>query len=134
MKVIICTNDQYKSVQGVHLRSPDLYYLNAAIQVADRDGFECIYIHAELHGLQYEINPDVLQELFKLTGIEKVQVEVVHPASAIEPNEYYRDFKIIGQNGYYRFETLSGGSVSANHWRTIRGVKGAIDREYRGAK
>lgn len=30
----------------------------------------------------------------------------------------YRDFKIFGVKGYYRFESRSGASVSANHWKT----------------
>lgn len=52
---------------------------------------------------------------------------------------YYRDFKILfavlsnGKN-YYRYESISGGSVSVDHWRTLRGVMGAIDREYRSTK
>jgi len=130
MKFIICTEDQYQSVQGIHLTSPALWHLNDAIQIADRDGFERIYIHAELKGLMYALHEDVLQKLFTLSGADDVQVEVIHPTSAIE---YYRDFQIIGQKGYYRYESLSDGSVSADHWKTIRGVRGAIDREYRGA-
>lgn len=42
----------------------------------------------------------------------------------------YRDFVIFGQTGYLRYESLSGGSVSSKHWKTVQGVKKAIDREY----
>lgn len=42
----------------------------------------------------------------------------------------YRDFKIFGKPGYYRYESLSGGSVTVQHWKTLRGVKAAIDKEY----
>lgn len=42
----------------------------------------------------------------------------------------YRDFNIIGQPGYYRFESCSGKSVSVKNWKTLKGVKSAIDREY----
>lgn len=43
----------------------------------------------------------------------------------------YRDFYIFGIPGYYRFESRHGVSVSVRHWKTLNGVRKAIDREYR---
>lgn len=42
----------------------------------------------------------------------------------------YLDYRIFGVPGYYRFESVRAGWVTAKHWKTIRGVKAAIDREY----
>lgn len=86
MRFIICTENQFKTEQGIHLMNPDTWYVNDAVQTADRDGFETIYLHYPCKGTaNYIIPHDVLQLLFTELQGTFVDVHFVHPAS---PNTF----------------------------------------------
>lgn len=78
IKVIICTHDQFREKQGIHLNCPDTWYLNDAIQRAEKDLFETIYCHYQTKGAaMYCIPYDMLNMLQLGLGIK---VKFTHPA------------------------------------------------------
>ena len=80
IEFIICTADQYKGSQGIHLINPDEYYVNDSISSAERDGFEKIYLHYASVGSQYAIPSDVLKVLLDLSqNFETYTFRVIDP-------------------------------------------------------
>jgi hypothetical protein len=83
--IVICTPDQYKSKQGIHLNSPDTWYLKDAVNSAHAKGFNEIYCHYEPEGLYYKLSQDILHRLIVLG--KSHTVSIAHPAS-IENHEH----------------------------------------------
>lgn len=80
--VTVCSPEQYRDVQGIHLLCPDDWYLNDAIHTAERDGFKTIFCHYETNGTaQYKIPYDVLNRLSELAKEKGVKVSYTHPAA-----------------------------------------------------
>lgn len=53
-----------------------------------------------------------------------------HAALLANPQEIdYKDFKIFGRPGYFRYESKRSKSVSIDHWDTIEEVKKVIDKK-----
>lgn len=94
LTIIVCGTNQVKSQQGIHLNNPDLWYLDNAIQDADRDGFSYIFVHAKSNGQNYMLSEDVLSKLFNLAGLDGVRVETMNPVSpdkfALEVSKHNR--------------------------------------------
>lgn len=88
MKIIICTQEQYKAKQGIHLNCPDTWYIEDAIRTAERDMFDTIYAHYEtVDGLTFKIGCGVLATLLLIAQGkygEDVTVEVIHPAARLD--------------------------------------------------
>lgn len=66
--ITFCTPEQYRDVQGIHLNAPDLWYMQDALQTAERDGFATIFCHYECVGpALYKIPYNVLNLVSKLS-------------------------------------------------------------------
>ena len=78
--IYVCATEALKSHQGIHLIDPDEWYLNNAIQDAERDGFSVIFVHAKSKGLSFKLNADILNRLFELASMDGIRVETVNPA------------------------------------------------------
>lgn len=85
LTIVICNPEQYRSKKGIHLTSPDLWYLNDAVNSAHDKGFSEIYCHYETDGLNYKLSQDLLHRLIVLGN--RCTVSVTHPAS-IEGHEH----------------------------------------------
>jgi hypothetical protein len=81
VRITVCAEDQYRAAQGIHMRQPDVWYVNDALQQADRDGFEAIYFHYKANGSLYRIPFDVLALLMDLSG-DQADVHFVDPRGA----------------------------------------------------
>lgn len=79
LKIYVCGTDQLKNQQGIHLIDPDLWYLQRALDDAERDMFESIFIHVPSKGQNYRMREDVLAELFRLAALDDIRVETVNP-------------------------------------------------------
>jgi hypothetical protein len=80
LKIVICGENQYRDLQGIHLRSPDQWYLDDAIQTAERDNFSHIYMHYEHNGSRYRVPSDVLKSLFEYAqDFQSLKVSVIDP-------------------------------------------------------
>lgn len=73
LKVIICGLEQYKDKQGIHLNNPDTWYLEHAIEDAEKDMFSTIFCHYGSISGKYLISSDVMAILFKDSSL-KVKV------------------------------------------------------------
>lgn len=82
LNVVVCATDQYVSKQGIHLRDPDTWYINDALQTADRDGFKTIYVHALSRGQRYKMGCDVLNRLVQLHAEGTICLSFANPAGA----------------------------------------------------
>lgn len=88
MKLVICTKNQCRNKQGIHLNNSDLWYLNDAFNSAERDNFETIYLHYKTIGTaNYVIPYDVLTRIVELqansyhSDIGFLTVKFIHPAT-----------------------------------------------------
>lgn len=91
MKIFICDMESFLDKQGIHLRDADSYYLNDAMNTAERDGFESIYLHTSRSGLMYKLSQDVLLDLFRLNLESDIEVIPLHPAET--ENTFKRKLK-----------------------------------------
>lgn len=83
LQVIICSQNQFKTKQGIPLNNPDHWYLVDAFQTAKRDGFKMIYCHYKTVGAaRYVLPYDVLGALF--TWKDEVDTLFCHPAKIKE--------------------------------------------------
>lgn len=87
MKIYICTEDQYKTNQGIHLNHPDIWYFERAIEDAFKDGFQTIYLHYKTIGpALYQIPYDIANKLIELSyivadgGGREFNVFFLHPS------------------------------------------------------
>jgi hypothetical protein len=87
IRILICTEDQFKARQGIHLMQPDTWYLEDAINVAERDLFEVIYAHYPSKGRQFKIGTDALATLFRIAQTRGIPVDVADPAASEEYTE-----------------------------------------------
>lgn len=83
-RILICSTEQFRNAQGIHLLCPDTWYLEDSIQVAERDGFQVIYAHYETDSLIFRISCDALAALFRLMSRGYI-VDVAHIAAIKEP-------------------------------------------------
>ncbi len=77
-------------------------------------------------------------DVTKLTKTIETRLTKLAEKPKIDPNAkrvevQYKDFKIFGVPGYFRYQSRSGQSVSADNWPTVDAAKKAIDKkEYKG--
>jgi len=83
-RILICGIDQFRNNQGIHLLTPDDWYLNDALDVAERDGFQVIYAHFDTDGLQFRISCDSLSALLRIKDRGYI-VDAAHIAAIKEP-------------------------------------------------
>lgn len=76
IRLIVCGTEQNKSLQGIHLKQPDMWYLNDAIDTAQKDGFETIFLHYKSKSSNYMIPAGILQKLLNLSFDPEIYFEV----------------------------------------------------------
>ena len=89
MKIYICSEDQYKFNQGIHLNNPDMWYFERGIEDAMKDGFSTIFLHYSTVGTaQYKLPYDVANRLIVLSqlvadgGQKEFDIFFLHPAES----------------------------------------------------
>lgn len=83
LRIVICTEDQDATSQGIHLHQPDAWALTDAVERAERDGFNRIYAHYPTlrQGKVYKIHADALAALFELAREHSIKVITIDPTS-----------------------------------------------------
>lgn len=72
--LLICGFEQHRNKIAIHLNGPDLWYLNDALDVAEKDNFETIVLHYETIGpALYKIPYDVLNRLVEILQLDDAE-------------------------------------------------------------